>query len=496
VPGAKRSRKAVAHTRRALLLACVTLAACLVLAGCGGSSLDPGVAVPANAALEGRAPAGTTHDSGVTAPADATADTPVVPTTEDGPGGASHVLTLAGTHEGHGGSGGGSAHSPTGGATVDCTGFHNQTGITDDTVTLANVADVSGPVPGIFTSAQLAARAYVTYFNATTSLCGRKLRVLPLDSRTDAVGDQLAYTKACGDAFAAVGSMSAFDSGGASTAQQCGLPDVRALAVSDARNACRTCFSAQSTDLHAFQNAVPDYFVQHYPAAVDHAAMVYVNEAASVENAETMQAVGEQRGMTFVYSSPFDVAEFNYGPYVQRMKDKGVRMVQFVGSADQAARFARAMQTAAFRPDVYLLDPTAYDPTFVRSGGSAVDGAFVFIDFTPLEEASQNAELRLYEQWLQQVSPGAVPTYFGMFAWSATRLFVQQAAALGGKLSRASLVARMRQVHDWTDRGLHAAQDVGGKQNSNCWRFLQLRDGHWAAAGGTRYLCRGASHAP
>jgi ABC-type branched-subunit amino acid transport system substrate-binding protein len=221
-----------------------------------------------------------------------------------------------------------------------------------------------------------------------------------------------------------------------------------------------------------------------------------VNEAASVENAQTMQAVGEQRGMTFVYSSPFDVAEFNYGPYVQRMKDKGVRMVQFVGSADQAARFARAMQAAAFRPDVYLLDPTAYDPTFVRSGGSAVDGTFVFIDFTPLEEASQNAELRLYDQWLQQVSPGAVPSYFGMFAWSATRLFVQEAAALGGKLSRANLVARLRQVHDWTDNGLHAAQDVGGKQNSNCWRFLQLNDGRWTPAGGTHYLCRGASHAP
>ncbi len=290
--------------------------------------------------------------------------------------------------------------------------------------------------------------------------------------------------------------MSAFDAGGAAAAQACGLPDVRAIAVADARNACSTCFSAQATDAHAFQNAVPDYFVDHYPDAARHAAMIYVNEAASVQNARTMQAVGEQRGMTFVYSSPFDVAEFNYGPYVQRMKDKGVRMVQFVGSGDQAARFARAMQAAAFHPDVYLLDPTAYDPMFVRSGGSAVEGTFVFIDFTPLEEASRNAELRLYDQWLQQVSPGAVPTYFGLFAWSATRLFVEQAAALGGRLTRATLVDRLRQVHAWTDDGLHAPQDVGGKRNSNCWRFLQLHHGRWTPAGGTSYLCHGESHAP
>ena len=497
MPGAKRSFGALTHPRRGLLLACTTLAACVLLAGCGGSSLSPRVAVSANAALDGRSLSTTTHETATTDPQDSTGGTQVVPMTEDGPGGASHVLTLAGTHESHGSSGhGSSAHAPTGRAHVDCTGFHNQTGISDDTITLANVADISGPVPGIFTSAQMAARAYVAYFNATTSLCGRKLRVLSLDSRTDAGGDQVAFTKACDDTFAAVGSMSAFDSGGAATAQQCGIPDVRAIAVSDARNACSTCFSTQATDLNAFQNAVPDYFVEHYPAAAKHAAMIYVNEAASVENAQVMEAVGKQRGMTFVYSSPFDVAEFNYGPYVQRMKDKGVQMVQFVGSSDQAARFGRAMQAASFRPDVYLLDPTAYDPAFVRTGGSAVEGAFVFIDFTPLEEAAHNAELRLYDQWLQQVSPGAVPSYFGLFAWSATRLFVEQAAALGGRLTRSNLVDRMRKVHGWTDNGLHAAQNVGGKQNSNCWRFLQLRGGRWAAAGGTQYLCRGESHAP
>ncbi|HET6166794.1 MAG TPA: ABC transporter substrate-binding protein, partial [Marmoricola sp.] len=167
--------------------------------------------------------------------------------------------------------------------------------------------------------------------------------------------------------------------------------------------------------------------------------------------------------------------------------------VQFVGSSDEAVRLARAMQSANYKPDAFVLDPTAYDPNFVRGGGSAVDGALVFVDFTPFEESAHNAELRLYQQWLQQVSPGAVPSYFGLFAWSATRLFVEQAASLGGRLTRASLVSRMRSVHGWTDNGAHAAQDVGGKVNSNCWRFLQLRNGHWTAVGGTDYMCRGAT---
>jgi ABC-type branched-subunit amino acid transport system substrate-binding protein len=466
----------------------------LLLAGCGGSELDPGYAVSANAAVDGWRPSTDAPDAH---PSSNVSD-PVVPsahaTAADLPGSSGAVGTEATKAHHHTVAVPGGHHAPAG-RPSSCAGLRNQTGITDTTVTLANIADVSGPVPGIFTSAQQASRAYLAYFNATSSLCGRKLQLLTIDSQTNAGGDKVGYTKACDAAFAAVGSMSAFDSGGAATAESCGLPDVRAAAVSDARNACTTCFGVQATDLHAFQNAVPDYLLENYREGSQRAAMLYVNEAASVQNARTMQAASEMRGMKFVYSSSFDVAEFSYTPYVQRMKDNGVRVVQFVGSSDQAVRLARAMQTSAFHPEVFLLDPTAYDPVFVRSGGSAVEGAMVFIDFTPLEEAARSAELRLYTQWLQQVSPGAAPSYFGLFAWSATRLFVQQAVALGGELTRASLVARMRQVHDWTDNGLHAPQDVGGKTNSNCWRFLRLQAGHWIPVGGTDYLCHGATKA-
>lgn len=483
---ADQPRRVRVVTRRALVLS-VALLASLVLTGCGGSQLDPGYAVSANAAVSGRLPGpavpgadtGNLGDPAATSP-----EGPATPTSDASPVSSPLGGVHAAMGSGHG--------APAAGKHASCAGFRNQTGVTDSTVTIANVADISGPVPGIFTSAQQATRAFVAYFNATTSLCGRTLQVLTLDSRTDAGGDLVAYTKACDAAFAAVGSMSAFDIGGAAKAQECGLPDIRTAAVSDARNACRTCFGVQATDLHAFQNSVPDFLLQHYPAASRRAAMIYVNEAAAVQNARVMEQAGTRRGMTFVYESSFDVAEFNYAAYVQRMKDKGVRVVQFVGSSDQAVRLARAMQAASFKPDVFLLDPTAYDPMFVR-GGSAVDGAMVFVDFTPLEEASTSAELRLYLQWLHQVSPDAVPSYFGMFAWSATRLFVQQATALGGQLTRANLVARMRQVHGWTDHGLHAPQDVGGKVNSNCWRFLQLRGGAWKPIGGSHYLCRGAT---
>lgn len=488
--GRRRSRFRTAARRALIGLGAFVLMN--ALAGCGGSTIDAGYAVPANAAV--RAETSTPARDGA---GPATDPAPQEPGTEPVSPGSRPVEPPAGgsitapNADGGAGAGGGSS-SASGGNRGSCHGFRNSTGITDKAIRIATVADVSGPVPGIFLSAQQAVKAYAAYFNATSSICGRKLDVLPIDSRTDAVGDQSAYLDACDRAFAAVGSMSAFDAGGAVTAQQCGLPDLRALAVSDARNACRTCFGAQATDLHAFQNAVPDFFVRNYRSASQHAAMVYVNAGPSPLNARTQQLVAERRGMRFVYTAGFDIAEFNYGPYVQQMKQKGVRWVQFVGSADQAVKLARAMQQASYKPEVFLLDPTAYDPQFTH-GGDAVDGAFVFIDFTPFEESARSSELRLYQQWLRQVAPNAAPSYFGLFAWSAARLFVERAAALGGRLDRARLVASIRGVHAWTGNGMHAPQDVGGKVNSSCWRFLRLHGGHWRPAGGTAYLCRGST---
>ena len=97
---------------------------------------------------------------------------------------------------------------------------------------------------GSSSPSQDAVKAYVAYFNSTSDICGRKLKLVTYDSRTDAGADQQNYAKGCDETFAMVGSMSAFDSGGAATAQGCGLPDVRSAAVTRDRNACNTCFPA------------------------------------------------------------------------------------------------------------------------------------------------------------------------------------------------------------------------------------------------------------
>lgn len=493
-------RSSPTRTRPPVVVALLAAVLAVVLAACG-SQLAPGEVVGAGGGLSGAEQAGGPVDVAPGLAAD-----PVPGTVgEDGAPGGDGPAAAGAPDAARGGGGsdapaaggaepGGGENAATGGRkAAPCAGFENTTGITDSTITIGNASDISGPVPGIFESAQVAVRAYVAYFNATSDLCGRKLVLKTYDTRTDAGGDQQAHTDACDTVFAMVGSMSAFDSGGASTTQSCGLPDIRSAMVTGARQSCKTCIGAQSTIAGEMNNAVPDYVLKNFPAAAKNAAMLFINAGAAAENGRLQAAAMTKRGMKFSMVRPVDISEFNYAPFVQQMKEEGVRYVQMIGQPAQFVRLAEAMRQQSFKPDVFMIDPSAYDSEYVERGGAAAEGTTVFTNFTPFEEARGNEEMTLYLSRLQQVKPGAEPTFFSVFSWSAARLFVERAAALGGKLSRQTLVREMDEVDRWTANGMHAPQRPGPRRTGECFRFIQLKGGKWVPIGGTKYRCSGTT---
>jgi ABC-type branched-subunit amino acid transport system substrate-binding protein len=460
-----------------------TAAALLTVAACG-SQLDPETVAKVN----GNAP------NGVAASADPGGQTTTDPGTSTG--------TDPGASTGDPGTGSGDAGGPVAnpaggehaasgdGPKVSCAGFKNQTGITNDKIVIANASDISGPVPGIFESAQEATRAYVKYFNSTSDICGRKLEVLSLDTRADAGADQQAYTKACDEAFAAVGSMSAFDSGGAAAAQSCGLPDMRSTIVNPERQHCSTCFATQAVSTNLVPQAMASWFVKHYKEATQHVALLYINAGAAPVNVKSQAKGWGHAGWKVDYLQGIDVSEFNFAPYVQQMKDKGIKMVSYTGPYQNTVKLQNAMKQQNFKPEVFVQDQTIYDRQYVAQAGSVGENTFAY-STTDLFENTSNKEMQLYLSWLQQVKPGAIPNYFGLYAWSATRLFVEQALALGGKLDRKSLVGRFNQVKNWTGNGIHAPQQVAAGTTANCQSVFQLRSGTWRRVSPGSYMCAG-----
>ncbi|MCW2798467.1 ABC transporter substrate-binding protein [Nocardioides sp.] len=475
--------------RRALAALLATLA--LATAACG-SQLSPETVASVNGAP---APGGGVSTPGGGGVLDGSGPNGTLP---GGPGSGSGDGAGTGTSAGNApGAGGPTGDAPQGhgqnssdGGTkaASCNGFKNQTGITDDKIVIANASDISGPVPGIFESAQQATRAYAAYFNSTSDICGRKLEVMALDSRADAGADQQAYAAACDKAFAGVGSMSAFDSGGAATAEGCGLPDLRSGMTTPERRACSTCFATQSLATNLVPTALPKYWVGKDKEATQHVAVLYVNVHAAEVNAKSFVEGWGRNGWNIDLVQGIDVSEFNYSPYVQQMKDDGIDFVVYLGPYQFTIRLQQAMQQQSFEPSVFLQDATIYDQRYVDQAGDAGDGSYVF-STTQLYDNVKIDEVALYRSWLNQISPGAIPDYAGLYAWSATRLFVEQATALGGQLTRSSLVAALGRVKDWTGNGIHAPQQIGAKTTASCTKVLQLKSGKWSQVSPGDFMC-------
>jgi ABC-type branched-subunit amino acid transport system substrate-binding protein len=406
-----------------------------------------------------------------------------------GPGDAGGAAGPAGSTGGDAPAGEGKTAADGGVQAGSCTGFRNGTGITDSEIALANVSDISGPVPGIFQSAQDATKAFVTYYNATNpdGICGRSLKLTSLDTRSDSGGDQQAYTRACDEAFAAVGSVSSQDQGGAATTESCGLPDLRAFTVTPQRAECASCFSAYSLSPNLHARSISDYLKKAQPEGSKALSIYYVDVPAARINAESFAAAFEMQGLTVKRLQGIGATEFNYAPYAQQMKDDGTRMVQYFGPFQFTIRLQEAMEQQGVDAQ-FLTDPTVYDQRYVQQGGDAVDGTLVY-SVVELFDDQRIPEMVLYRQWLERAAPGSIPNYYGLFAWSAARLFVQKATELGGKLTRPALVEAVRGVRGWDSNGIHAPMQIGAKETPGCIKFIQLDGTRWEQVSSGDFLC-------
>jgi len=374
------------------------------------------------------------------------------------------------------------AAAPPGGANGgvtpgSCVGFKNSTGIDNSSITIANVADLSGPVPGLFKSAQAAVTAYVAYFNATSSVCGRKLKVVGLDSGTNESADQQADTTSCGSAFAEVGSLGAFDAGGAATVQQCGIPDLRTLSTEPARVQSSVSYGVYSTIVNEIVRTPFDYFKTFSGEPYKNAAYVYLNAGAAIIQAKSFQAGEKMLGYNFRDVIAIDVTAVpNYDGIVTQLQHDNIKYVQYIGAYQYASRLKSAMYGAGYNP-IFVMDPTAYDAGYV-AGGKPVWGTYSFVPGPLFEEAGRNPQLQTYLTWLQRTSGGA-PTFFGVYAWCAAALFAKLAVELGGKLSRSTLLTAIRATHNYTNNGMVPSQDPGGKHTTHCSSVVQLVGGAW-----------------
>jgi Periplasmic binding protein len=119
-----------------------------------------------------------------------------------------------------------------------------------------------------------------------------------------------------------------------------------------------------------------------------------------------------------------------------------------------------------------------YDSRLISTGGSAVEGQYVWLSFLPFEDKGHNGELDTFLQY------DTAPDAFGAEAWVAGQVFATAVKAVVARtgpngVTRPALLGAIHGITDFDDNGFIAPTNIGGKIGSKCEIGLQVQKGRF-----------------
>ena len=487
-----RQRRAMGlRQRRAMRLLAALAALALVASACGsrlsgeGLKLAEGATSVRGASAAGSAPSATGQlaapapgnaagaatsagtGSGYAAPASSGGAT-----SSPGSAVATRASGAAATSSASSASSGVGAPAPAGG-----NGGATDVGVTANSITIANIASISGVAPGLTQSAQQATEAFAAYVNSQGGIYGRQLKVLPFDDANTTSGNYADAVQACKSAFALVGSASGFDDGSAQAVSQCGIPDIEAEVSTTQAGDTADIYGASPGNAHYWPLGPPNFLKSRYPSAITKAAMLYLNVPATAGQAQREMQAYSSVGFHYIYTAAVSPTEPNYAPYVLQMEQKGVQYVTEYSDVYSAERLVQAMQQQNWQPKVVDWFAEMYTPSFLAQTQPWSNGDLVLMATAAYSEASSNPGMQTFLTWMNRVAPGFTHDIFAIFAWAAGLAFLQAAKAVGPHLTRSALLAQLAKIGTFNGGGVMPPMNFGQKIPSQCFSYFQIEHG-------------------
>jgi hypothetical protein len=370
-------------------------------------------------------------------------------------------------------------------------------GITPTTIRIAVVDDVDNPiVPGVLQGIVDGVNGYGKYANATGGIGGRKVQVDFIDSKLNANDARNAIIKACSEDFALVGTgalllqtfqdeTSCADKAGAAT----GLPDVAALVTNVgegcAPNAypilpnsvdCSTATSSPQT--YRVNNGDSKYLLKKNPKL--HGSFVLASDSASVVRTSTILFKGAtQAGIKSDHD--WRVTGFSpqsaYTPIIQAMKTDGSNYGLSLQAVTGVVLERKEAQLQGLTDPKIIWECTLacyFDKSFVGAS-DAVDREYMALGFLPFDETANKMDANFVKYVGKDKLSG-----FASWGFTTGLLFEQAAKAAVQKhgnngLTRANLLAELKNIHDFNADGMTATTDIGNKVPSNCFMLEQYK---------------------
>jgi ABC-type branched-subunit amino acid transport system substrate-binding protein len=375
-----------------------------------------------------------------------------------------------------------------------------EVGVTADKITVETLADVgSSLAPGLFQGNHDGMEAFAKYVNANGGIACRQLEVKLWDTKLNADESKNGLIDSCGSAVAMVGGNALFnpdvspmtqckDKAGAAT----GLPDIAALANDINEQCAPTAFLIQGVaehckvltgerELTAFTGTTK-FYTQQGGGSLHGLYMVPGDLPTTVQSA-TYQ-VKAQAGQGVKWDAVLKVSgrdeQAAYTPRVQQIKANKSTYV-YNGSNDRAMvnmmKEAKAQGVDSVK--VWSCSLACYTPNFLKTGGADIEGAYVWMQFLPFEEADTNKSVKAY---VDNIGGMTKVDSFGAQAWQAGMLFkqvVDKIVATDGVngITRAKILETLKATDDFTADGWMGDKGKDLRGFSSCFLVMQVQGG-------------------
>ncbi len=347
-------------------------------------------------------------------------------------------------------------------------------GVTDDSIRVATFSDRGfAGRPGLNQELFDSGEVFSKWCNAAGGINGRKLVV---DERDAALTDYKArVVDSCQSDFFMVGGGAVFDDTGVKDRLECMLPDLAGFVVTPIARASDLLIQPLPNPPGALQIGDIRWLGKKFPASTQHIGMLTgdlaTTEKVSMDDREAIESLGWK----VVYDDKYPAAGgVSWTPYVQALRDKGVRGLMWTGEPEGLAKLEQAMADANYSVDWIRTPPNHNDQNLIDVGGAALKSTYVWSMFVPFEDAKSSPAMQQYLDLFAKYKPGAkTKAYLGLQSWSAWLLFAQAARDCGSHLTRTCVYDNAKKVHDWTGGGLHAQTDPGANSGSACFLLLK-----------------------
>lgn len=358
-------------------------------------------------------------------------------------------------------------------------GAGETTGLTSTTINLAAIADVGGPVPGLFQGSEFGIQAWQAYVNANGGIDGRKVNVNFKDSALNCNTYSNALNSVIPTTFASVGTYAIFDScgKGALTAHP-NYPDVQGAVLTPSLLTIPNVYQPAPQPA-GFATTAYEYVKKLYPKDITKAGSLY--GAAVVQDFNEQNNAAKSVGYKFLYTRGLGTTETNFTSDILRMKSEGVKIVDMQDcDAIEVADFFQQAKQQGFHLDA-LISGASYDPGFFTDLGTGDASSLVAaIPTAPyLNPQGESPMVQSFLQYLHQTHPSAKPTLFALESFAAGVLFDQAAKAAGSNLTRSGVLTQLSKIHNFTGDGLIGPTDPGNKKPGVCDVIMGVKNGNF-----------------